>query len=52
MSRESTRHMGREVVRDGVRGHVIEVAPRKGYTRFVRSHYNKGDGPAPRRSHR
>jgi hypothetical protein len=31
----------RETVRDGVRGRIIQVKPRAGYTRFVPHRYDK-----------
>ena len=33
--------MAKEVVRDGVRGHIVHVAPKEGYDRFVPAEYEK-----------
>ena len=35
------RPIGKEVVRNGVRGHIVMVAPKAGYGRFVPSKYKK-----------
>lgn len=35
----------KRVVRNGVAGHMVKVAPREGYTRFVADRYNKRRQP-------
>lgn len=41
---------GKEVTRNGVRGHIVHVAPKEGYDRFVPRAYDKDDAPRRRTS--